>query len=110
MARDPYRRRATVPLEEPVFDAFAQFAATAYPNQPLVATIREACLAFMGTDPLDAARIAARRAAWLVARREIAMILVPAMKRAAQAFEQEFETAGVELASLGVNSNTGKAA
>ncbi len=57
--------------DDPILLAFADVAATAYPELPLVHTLREAILVFMQTDPLHAATVAARRAALADARRRI---------------------------------------
>ena len=92
-----------VPLDEPAFAAFRDFAATAYPNSPLTAAVREAILLFMGTEPLEAARSAARRAAWLEARIQVATLIGGVMKQAADAFRMSSESAQTELHEMATN-------
>ena len=97
----PKRRQAYVNLDEPIFEAFEQFAATAYPDQPLTAALREAALAYMGTDPLDSIKVAVRRSSWLIAKIQIARLLGGAMGQAAATFRAEGEAALAELTGMG---------
>ena len=91
------RRQCSLDLTDPVFDAFTQFAATAYPEQPLVFAVREACLAYVGTDPLEAARVAARRAAWIVTRIQVLRAVKHILGQVADALQTDLDTAVVEL-------------
>lgn len=94
------RRQLTITLNDTVFGAFADFAATAYPEQSIAVAVREACLAYMGTDPMEAARSAARRAAWLTARAEFTDVVLATLKRAGALVEAQNESAKAELREL----------
>jgi len=89
-----------VNLDEPAFKAFQEFAATAFPGHPLTSAIREAILVFMGTDPLEASKSAARRAAWLTAKVEIARMIGSAMQGTATKFQMDADNANQELDDL----------
>lgn len=102
MAGEP-RRQIRITLTEPAFDSFVAFAAVAYPDQPLSCAIREACLSHMGLDPLEAAKQGARRAAWLLARAELARMIAPAMQTISRYFEDQRGTAEAELAEMMAN-------
>jgi len=84
-------------LTDPIFAAFAAHAASAFPDAPITASIREACLSFMETNPDDAARSAARRAAWLETKAKAAELFAQAMKQVAAQFEQQALEATDEL-------------
>lgn len=94
------RRQAYVNLDEPIFDAFEKAARTAYPDRTLADSLREAALLFVGSDPLDAVKMAARRAAWLEAKIQIATIIGTAMKKAGEIFAMDVEAARNELAAM----------
>jgi hypothetical protein len=96
-------RTAHVRLDDPTFDAFAAFAAAAYPDQPITAAIREACLVLMGTDPMEAAKAAARRAAWIVARGQLAKSFGDAFRKANVDFEALRENSREELRAMLAN-------
>jgi hypothetical protein len=87
-------------LDEPTFAAFADFAKAAYPEQPITAALREAALAYMGTDPMEAARTAARRAAWLSSRVEFTNVVLSTLRRAGQLIESQNEAAKAELREM----------
>jgi len=95
-----YPRRLSLSIEDPVFDSFARFAATAYPDQPVSAALREAALAYMGADPLDAARSAARRSAYLVAKIQFGTIMARAYREATALLEAQDAEARAELGAL----------
>jgi len=92
--------RAYVNLDEPAFKAFRECAATVFPGQTLTSAIREAILVFMGTDPMEASKCAARRAAWLDAKVDVARMIGTAMAATAQKFALDADNAKQELAEL----------
>lgn len=100
MAIPSEKRRVTVDLRDPVYDAFAQFAATAYPDRGITDALREAALAFMGTEPLDAARLTARHAAYTAARNELSRFYRDAMAKAADHFQAQHEQTQQEVAEM----------
>lgn len=73
LAPKPKKRIIWMKIDgDPLLESFADFAATAYPDRPLNDAAREAITAFMGTEPLDAARQIARRAAFLLVKKQAA--------------------------------------
>lgn len=90
MAQPPRRiiRIALDPERDPVAAAFLQWAEVAYPGSPFIDALRELIAIGIGADPLDAERLARRRAAW---RRQMARareLLGMALKQAGIAYEQ----------------------
>lgn len=90
-------RYISINVQDPVFDAFARWAATAYPDRPLADAHREACLDMMGTDPDEAARAAARRSAWLITRIEVSRLVGRALRDASLLLQQNVDVAESEL-------------
>ncbi len=100
MAQTTRSRRITIDLGDPVFDAFRRFAEAAYPAQPLSAAVREACIALMAVDPMEATRFAARRAAWLATARAARVAFATAFAAA----RQNLDTTGTQLEELVSNA------
>ena len=95
--RNGQPKRITVSLDDPAFAAFTEFAALAYPEQPLSAAVREACLVYMGTDPMEAARVSARRTAYLEARREVSATIAQLLRAVTMSFTNTHQAAIQEL-------------
>lgn len=83
--------------EDPIVAAYLDFARTALPEHPPAAAIREAILAYAGTDPLEAARSAARRATLLLERRRAVAIIARIMRETADGYERTLGTIDEEL-------------
>lgn len=93
-------KRIQFSTEDEVFRPFMDFCAAAYPDQSPVSAVREACLVYMGTDPLEAARAAARRAAFLETRIQLNAVLSKLYRLAMLVAERRVNEAEEELAGM----------
>lgn len=96
--------RTTVSFSDPAFAAFRDFAASAYPGLPISTALREAVLIAMGTDPLEAARVAARRAAYLSARSRIMALLATSLRTGANAIDLDVAESTAELHAMEIGA------
>jgi hypothetical protein len=96
----PRPKRIAFSTDDPIFEAFLDFAAAAYPDQAPGAAVREACLVYTGTDPMEAARTAARRAAYLEARIEMNAIMNRFYRLLVKVTDRRLDDAYRELAEM----------
>ncbi len=93
-------KRIQFSTDDEVFGPFMEFCAAAYPDQSPVNAVREACLVYMGTDPMEAARAAARRGAFLEARIQLNTIAAKLFHFAQMVMREQIAEAETELAAM----------